>query len=411
MPTYYGWYIVAISMFVLMLAIGTTINAFGLFVLPISEDFKLSRANANTGLILLNFGMALAAPFVGRILDHRPVQWVMAVSAILFGGSFIVLGLSHNIWVSAFVLAVPLAVAVVGAGTITSTTLVARWFTAQRGRAMAIAAIGFSLGSMVVVPLVGLLIDATGWRWSLIVLGCGLTAVLLLLVPFARERPGPYDVESRESGATEPAASLDAPAVSATPMKVGQLLRRPEFWTIAISTALSFGVLQTIVVTLVPLGQASGLSIAEAASLLSVLGGMAIFGKLVLAWLGDRLDRLVLLAALFGLVALTSAALLVGDSYATLIACSAFLGLVAGATTPAFTALLADRFGAASFGTAFGAASLIIAISGAACIRYGGEVFDRTGNYDFMFLTFLVVAGVSAVVMIITAPLSRLMEG
>lgn len=407
MGGYYGWYIVAIGMLVLMLVLGATINAFGLFVLPVSETFGLSRANMNTGAILLNFGMALSAPFVGRILDLYSARGVMAASAILLGASFIALGLSDNVWVSAAVLAVPLAMAVVGAGTLTSTALVARWFTLHRARAMAVVAIGMSLGSVVMAPLVGLLIEAAGWRQSLIILGCALTAVILLLVPFVRGRPGPNDVEAKTASAAGPVQRGDASHADAPPLKTGQLLKMSQFWTISLSAALTFGVLQAIIVSFVPLAQENGLSIPQSASLLSVVGVMAIVGKLVLAWLGDRVNRIVLLAGLFGLVAVTSAALLLGDGYASLLACGAFLGLVAGATTPAFLALLADRFGPASFGTANGTATFIMAIVGAACIRYGGEAFDRTGSYDLMFISFIAVGAISASLMFATRSLSR----
>jgi MFS family permease len=399
---YYGWFLVAISTLVLMLAVGGTISAFGLFVLPVSEEFNLSRASTNTGIILLNLGLAVAAPFLGRILDLYPARLVMAVAAVLFGASLVGLGLSRSALLSALVLAVPLALAVAGSGTLTSMVLVARWFTVRRGRALALTAVGTSLGSVVVVPLVGFLIGALGWRQSLIVMGVVLAMLFLLLAAFVREKPGPTDLEMGTRREVEDVYSGDEPKPGAKPVRVMRLLKMPQFWTISISAAVSFGALQTIAVTLVPLAQESGLSVTTSASLLSVVGSMAIVGKFALAWLGDHVNPTVLLTSLFSLVALTSAALLFSHSYAALLASSAFLGLTSGAMYPAFLALIADRFGPASFGTVNGAATFIIAITGAGFIRYGGEVYDATGAYEIMFVTFIATGLLSAILMICT---------
>ena len=79
----YGWFMVGVSMLLLLLTVGPTSYAFGLFVLPVSEDLGLSRADINTGLILLNFGMAALAPFVGRLLDRTSIRLTMGLSAAL----------------------------------------------------------------------------------------------------------------------------------------------------------------------------------------------------------------------------------------------------------------------------------------------------------------------------------------
>lgn len=394
MRGYYGWWIVAISLLMMFLTVGATMQAFGMFVLPVSEEFGLSRADTNTGIILVNLGMAAISPFLGRMLDVYPIRRIMAVCAFLFGASLVVLGLSHNLWLSAVVLAVPLALGIAGAGTLTSMTLVARWFEAQRGRAMAIAVMGMSLGTVVMAPLVGWLIESFGWRDCLIMLGLVIGAILLILVPFVRPSPGPDDVEPRPKPAGGAIVSDPQPhvaAVKAKPFSAMQLLKLPHYWLLVLSAALAMSALQAIMVSLVPLAQESGLSVAQSASLLSIVGAMAMIGKLALVWLGDKLNRSVLLAILFALIALSSAALLFGTSYPTLIACSALLGLVAGATMPVFLALLADRIGAASFGTANGMAGLVMALMGAAAVRFSGEIYDRTGGYDGMFYGFMAV--------------------
>jgi MFS family permease len=116
------------------------------------------------------------------------------------------------------------------------TLLVARWFVAQRGRAMALSILGMSLGGFDFAPIVGLLIEGIGWRLALIASGLGGSAVLLLLALVVRERPGGDDREGASGAASAPLKT--APSRTVAP-KVGPLLRRLDFWFIALSTGLT----------------------------------------------------------------------------------------------------------------------------------------------------------------------------
>jgi MFS family permease len=230
--------------------------------------------------------------------------------------------------------------------------------------------------------------------------------VLSLLALFVRERPGPGDVEVRGGGVGEGLSLGDAD--DGVPLLgIGQLLRLPEFWTISMSVALAFGILQVVIVSLVPYGQGMGLSLTQGASLMSMYGVCAILGALLLAWLSDRFDRLWLLVALIALFALAGTSLLLAGSYPSLLACTGAFGLLGGMITPAFLALLADRFGAASFGTANGTASFLSTIVSAGCIRAAGEMFDRTGSYQLTFLSMGVIGLLAALIMLATNRLSR----
>jgi MFS family permease len=193
---YYGWYIVAVALVVNTLTVGATFMAFGLFVVPVSKALELSRAEMNTAIILLSLGMAVTAPFVGRAIDRFPLKMIMIPSALLFGGSLVALGLSESVWLSAAIIAFPLAIGMSGAGPLAVTTLVARWFAVRRGRAMSIATIGGAFGSVVVVPPLGIAIEQLGWRAALVGMGATLIVLLLVLALFVLDRPGADDHET-----------------------------------------------------------------------------------------------------------------------------------------------------------------------------------------------------------------------
>jgi MFS family permease len=227
------------------------------------------------------------------------------------------------------------------------------------------------------------------------------------MIPFVRERPGPGDIEPKPARAKNEVPASDAQPSQGEPMKVGQILRLPVFWLYTLSVGLSLGAMQTTAASIPPVARDGNFSDQQSAWLLTVLAAMSIFSKVMLATVGDRFDRVKLLTILYFCMAVASGVLLVADGYAALLACSALTGIAVGAVTPAFYALLADRVGAASFGTANGAATMIMSLCGIIALRFGGEVYDRTGSYDLMFITFIAVSLVSALLMTASRRFSR----
>jgi MFS family permease len=346
----------------------------------------------NTALILLNIGNAAVAPFIGRMLDRFPVRWIMCSCAVLFGACLITLGLSESLLLSAFIFALPLAVALQGTGTLTVTVLLARWFQVQRGRAMALAALGMSFGSIAVTPAVGFLIQAEGWRVALMTSGGFVAAIMIVAAFVIRDRPGPEDVEPGKPA--QPAVGPGSAAVG-RPATLRALMSTGQFWTISLGSALALGASQAISVSLAPLALGGGLTMVQATTLISAAGGGAIAGKLLLAVVADRVDRILLLTGLFVLMAAISAVLSVSVSSLSLLCSAVVLGVVTGAMTPVFYALLADRFGTPSFGTVRGLMAPIVAVVSAAAVRFAGEVYDRTDGYDVMFYTFIITQLIS----------------
>jgi len=203
-----------------------------------------------------------------------------------------------------------------------------------------------------------------------------------------RERPGPED---KEPGATpEALARLQVlMAAGSKPMRIGEILRMPNFWTICLSSSLAMGLAQSLSITFVPLALDHGLSVMEATTLMSITGISAIAGILALSAVADKIERSLILTAFYVLGAVLNAALLFSHGFVMLAGCAVMLGVAAGAMAPVFFALVADHFGTASFGTVRGLMAPFLAVIGAILVRFAGEVFDRTGNYDLLFTIYI----------------------
>ncbi|MCB2047537.1 MAG: MFS transporter [Novosphingobium sp.] len=407
---YFGWYVVAAAIVIYTLVVGTTFASFGLYILPVSEEFSLSRADVNTGLIALNLGNALLAPVVGRLLDRASARKVMISCSLMIGISMVIISQTSSLMLDIALIAVPVAAGLLGAGTISGSVLLARWFKVHRGRAMALASLGFSLGGVIVAPLIGQLIEAQGWRFAVLVMGCGSGLILTLIGLFMRDRPGQHDIEPGAAAAepepveAEPEASDEALASAPAAPGALAILRMPLFWQLSLGIGISSAISQGLTVSLVPIALGAGLTTMEGSILISGTGIAGIVAMLVLAAWGDKVDRTVLLATIIIVVMIPCALLLVAKSYVALMLTALVLGFTTAILAPTYIALMADRFGLAAFGTVRGLLVPVMSVTGAVSVRFIGEVYDRTNSYEFGLWVYLALSLLAAALIMMSRP-------
>ncbi|HJQ18667.1 MAG TPA: MFS transporter [Sphingobium sp.] len=231
-------------MVIYTLVMGVTYSIYGLFVVPVAEEYGLPRADANSGLIILNVGVALLSPFLGRVLDLVAARTIMVVSSVAFMTGYTMLSLSTSLWIAVGIYALVLPFAVKGTGTLTAPLLVARWFIAQRGRAMTLSQLGYSGGGLLLPPIIGYLIEAYGWRTASLASGVGAGVVLLFIALGIRERPRPDERESPALPAVDhaPDGSADAGSEATTasqPLSLTSILACPQFLAISLGGGLA----------------------------------------------------------------------------------------------------------------------------------------------------------------------------
>lgn len=389
---YRGWSMVVLGAVMVMLTVGSVTYGYGIYVTPVSRDLGLSRETMNTGLIFQHLGSGVLTPFIGRLLDRVSIRLIVAAAGLSIGAALILLGVGDALWPKALLLTLPLSFGFQGAGTIASYVLVARWFRLQRGRAMALVAIGQTASSVVMAPLIARLIEAEGWRDALMIQGATVAIALLVVAWLIVERPATDEREpdARTAPTIAPAAHADH---FGAPLAYREIMRSPIFWVMAMIVALTLAVVQATIASLVPMATGRGMTLVEATTLLSSLGISGMAGKLVLAWIADRVDRRTLVVAALVLILAFTLSLTVDlGRHGLLIACL-MCGMAIGGFFPIYSAMLSDRFGAASLGTTEGLVSPLISTSTAVAIWAAGASFDATGDYRQIFLVF---AGVLA---------------
>ena len=373
---YYGWNVVALTLVMQAVTIGISIYSFALFVVPWLDAFAVDRAQVMFAIFLGQVAMGVVSPFCGRLLDRFSIRVLVVVGCTSQALGLLAMSVATAFWqiVAAYATLIPLGM--VFAGSLASQTLVTRWFTARRGLAIGISAMGTSLGGFAFPLLIAPLISNIGWQETLVVLA---SLTVLLTVPAAmlvlRRRPA----EQVHGGAA---------ATAARQWSAREVLSTRTFWIPVVALVpvnAAFGGVQfSLGAYVFDLGLEQGV----AATLIAITSVSNIVGKFVFGSLGDRVEHRVLFWAMAACLAAALIVYIAAPGFSALAVAAALQGLATGGVLPLMGLIYAGRFGVSSFGRVMGLVNLFIMVGSVGSV-YSGWVFDLTGSYIPAFMTFL----------------------
>lgn len=176
-----------------------------LFAGGIRAEFGLSDGDWGILYTAATLGSAAILVQAGRLADSVALRPLLLGTVALYAAALVLMALAPSaLWLGLGVLGLRFC----GQGMMShlAMTATARWFRANRGRAVAIAVLGFPAGEALLPPVAVLLIGAVGWRdgWLLAAgtLLCVVLPVLLLLLARGGRVP-------QGEGGHESAAGMD----------------------------------------------------------------------------------------------------------------------------------------------------------------------------------------------------------
>ena len=359
---------------------GLPIYTTGLFIRPLGEAFGWSRSAAAGGLIFLTVGNVLMAPIIGALIERFGVRRVamMAELGLCIGYFSLTLnGGSLPAYYAGWAL-----LALLGAGTspIVWTRAVASWFERSRGLALGATLCGTGVVAVIGPGLIGGIISRYGWQAGFYTLSGAQVVVglpLVYLLFHAREQVAVRD-------------GAPPVLVGAT---VGEAMAGGRFWRLAGAFFLISVVVGGLIVSLPPMLADRGISLADAAQALGLLGFAIIVGRLCIGFLVDRFPARVV-GPLFILLPAISCIMLANGTAP--VAAIVLLGLSAGAEVDLLAYLISRYFGLLHYAKIYGwGISAFSAGAGVGPI-FGGWVHDETGNYVLALYAFAVIIAVAA---------------
>ncbi len=371
---FYGWRVVGGAFVAQLFIVGFFTYAVSLLVEPVREEFGVTLEQVMYSLSLSTLAGLFLSPVAGALIDRLPVRWLMTAGTLVFGAGLIALSKSASIVHYVALFALTTAIANTFASSMCASAVISRWFTASRGRALGIAAIGTSVGGVVVPALVGGWIEQAGWRGALQNLGLAVLVVMLPAVLLTiRGRPSDVGLEPEPGGAAGTAVDAE--------LTMKEIAANPRFWYIGLSLGLLFSAYTAVLANLSPYATTLGESPERASSLIMVVAIAGFTGKLLFGLAADKSGLKASLWTAQLLVVLGFLTLAMEPSYPFMLLASALVGLAAGGMLPVWGAMMAQAFGLASYGRAMGLMGPLITLCVMPAFPLVGRLYDLTGSY------------------------------
>jgi len=396
-----------------VLFVTTGVNlSFGILFKPmlltLGSDRSTLALAATAGLLVNAFGQ----PVFGALIDRVGPRLVILPSMALMVAGTALVALAARPWQLILLYGIVAAVGYTGSGLLPVSVHVTRWFPAERGFVMALAASGFSLGQLVFSQLAARLVEAVGWRGTYLVLAAILAGFLGLFAVWLRDAPGPPRGPGpaggpaaagplrQTSGSARAVRSAVPPAVPAGALSLDRraALRTSAFWAMTIGLMGCGFTDFLLAIHLPPFAADLGLPPAVAANALSLWAAANVVGILVAGSVATRIGARWALVLTYGLRAGSLFYLLVVRTPAELYLFAILFGATFFTTAPLSSTLVGTLFGPAHHGTIFGATNLFHHTAGALGSYAGGLAFDWTGSYRAIFLLSALVATGSGLV-------------
>jgi sugar phosphate permease len=386
---FYGWFMLAAL--TLMYATTNGVGAYALTVMrPLQiKSFGLDAQSAAFLPTLLFITIAVASPFIGRILDRHNPRNIIAIGA--FGAIALIFSLAYvTSYTALCVFYVLYGICMALAGIMSFMYLINKWFDHYKGLATGIMILGSSLGG-IIYPRIAVMAGAD-WQRSCTYLGIASAIVLLPALLLIKSEPavigsvpdGGYFPERHNTKPAEPNRSLS------------DALRSSTFYMMLLVTAILWfcikGYHQNHGFVIKDLGQTPAFS----AKLLGYFSLTAIVGKLFFGYLSDKIIKeytivvaIVVMAADFFIMRTLSTNPLVLNAFA-LIAGFGFGG--------AFTLIqvwVASIYRGKSYGSVLGVVIMVDELAGAAGMLVLGTLRKVSGSYKSGFDLILILCGVA----------------
>lgn len=373
-----GWRVVAGAFVGMLLANGLFTYGFTILVNPIRVDFDASLEQVMYSLTLGTLGGLVLGPIVGILIDRFSVRFLMIAGGFITAGGLYAMAQAQSVASFNIVFGITMALSMNTMSSMAGSAVVSRWFTRNRGKALGIAAMGTSLGGVIIPSLLTWWVELVGWRGAL-----EYTALLTLLIvtPFLAYavRNRPEDLGLLPEGDTEPPATAAVPEV--TGMGMGDIVRTRSFWLVGLSMGCVFAAFSSMLANLGPYAARLGNSEAAISTMIAVLSVGGLVGKFVFGTAADRINLKYGLWSAHGLLLLAFGLLLLEPPYWVLLVAAAAFGLSTGGLLPVWNAMMARVFGIDSFGRAMGAMGPLITLCILPAYTIVGRLFDSTGSY------------------------------
>lgn len=371
--------------------------SFGVFQIPIAEEFGWLRAEFSLAIAVQNLAWGVGQPLFGALAERFGDRRAIILGALVYAlglvlSSFAVTPGAHQI------LEILVGFGVAGTGFGVILAVVGRAASDDnRSVALGIATAAGSAGQVFGAPVAEILLGFYSWQMVFLIFAAAILLVLLALPMMRAPAPASRAELEQSMGAA-----------------LRQAARDPSFaliflgffscgYQLAFVTAHFPAMVTEMCGPIDPNGMLAGFGITTTSALgavaISLIGLANIAGTIFAAWLGKRYSKKYLLASIYMARTVVAAAFILSPiTPGSVLLFSLVMGALWLATVPLTSGLIAHIYGLRYMGTLYGIVFFSHQLGSFMGVWLGGELYDLYGDYTLVWWIGVGVGLFSAIV-------------
>ncbi|GAA5075829.1 MFS transporter [Roseibacterium beibuensis] len=371
--------------------------SFGVFQIPIADEFGWLRAEFSLAIAIQNLAWGIGQPIFGAIAERFGDRRAIILGALTYAVGLVLSSMAvtpgqHQL------LEILVGFGIAGTGFGVILAVVGRAASDEhRSVALGIATAAGSAGQIVSAPLAETLLGLFPWQ-TVFLIFAGMVLASLFALPLLRAPEAASKAELEESMGDI----------------LGKAFRDPSFtlifvgffscgYQLAFITAHFPAFVTELCGPIDPTGILAGLGVTTTSGLgalaIALIGVANIVGTITAGWLGNRFPRKYLLTLIYlGRTLAAGIFILLPITPATVIVFSIVMGALWLATVPLTSGLVAHIYGLRYMGTLYGIVFFSHQLGGFLGVWLGGWMYDLYGDYTAVWWIGVAVGALSAIV-------------
>ena len=382
----------------LILIVGFAIRAsFGVFQIPIEEEFGWLRADFSLAIAIQNLAWGIGQPLFSMIAEKYGDRKAIFLGSVLYAvglilSSYAVTPLAHQF------LEILIGFGIAGMGFGVILAVIGRT-TSEKNRSLAlgIATSAGSLGQIIGPPVIEKLLQQMPWQEVFMVLAVIVMASMVLL-PMIKSKP-PTAMQGNDLSMSE---------------VLGKALKDPSFamiflgffscgFQIAFITAHFPAYIAEMCSAIPQNSVLRSMGIASTSSLgafsIAIIGTANLVGTITAGALGSRFPKKSLLSLIYlGRTIAAALFIMIPMTPDSVVIFSIVMGSLWLATVPLTSGLVGHIYGMKFMGTLYGIVFFSHQLGGFLGVWLGGLFYDQFGNYDLVWWVGVGVGAFSAII-------------
>ena len=404
---HYAWVIVAVAAS-MRLSSSSFRSSSSILIPRLVDSFGWSYGAVGFGFALQWVISGLLGPSAGWLGDRYGVRVAMTVGAVLFMVGMVLTGMMSHLWQFYLFFGVVLS-ASMGLFQVPLTAAVTLWFRRRLGFGMGLLQSSQGVGPLIATPVLLLIVHEfgggiAGVRAAFWIPGIFGGVVLLALTRLFYNEPAQIGLRPLGASADEPIRQVQTGPIAkvraATFMKQAQ--GTSAFWNLIGIHFWGCAGHAIILVYLVAIAEAEGVSQALAAGAFVVLSVVSTVTRFIVPVIADRVGSKGAMGVCFVLQTAPIVLLVFAHDPWHFYLFAVLFGIGFGGEMSAFPIINRQYYGSAPIGTTYGWQMMGAGVGMAAGALLGGQLRDWTGDFDatIALSLFLSLVGVISIVLL-----------